>query len=82
MNAPPSSHPPPPTPQGAKVDLLDNNKNTALHYAAGYGQAESVKMLLERCAQPSGARGWFRASGTPFRVQRVEGVCVAAACRL
>jgi ankyrin repeat protein len=30
------------------VDLLDANKNTPLHYAAGYGQAESVKLLLER----------------------------------
>lgn len=33
---------------GASVDLLDANKNTPLHYAAGYGQAESVKLLLER----------------------------------
>ncbi|KIY99706.1 Ankyrin repeat domain-containing protein 2 [Monoraphidium neglectum] len=32
---------------GASVDLLDNNKNTALHYAAGYGQAESVRLLLD-----------------------------------
>lgn len=34
---------------GAKLDLVDNNKNTALHYAAGYGQADGVKLLLERC---------------------------------
>ena len=32
----------------AALDIVDNNKNTALHYAAGYGQAESVKILLER----------------------------------
>lgn len=24
-------------------------RNTALHYAAGYGQAETVKLLLDRC---------------------------------
>lgn len=34
----------------AKLDAVDNNKNTALHYAAGYGQAESCKLLVERCA--------------------------------
>lgn len=33
----------------AKLDAVDANQNTALHYAAGYGQAESVKLLLERC---------------------------------
>ncbi len=37
----------------AKLDIVDNNKNTALHYAAGYGQAGSVTLLLERCE-----RGW------------------------
>lgn len=31
----------------AKLDAVDNNKNTALHYAAGYGQADSCKMLVE-----------------------------------
>lgn len=33
----------------AALDIIDNNQNTPLHYAAGYGQAESVKLLLERC---------------------------------
>jgi ankyrin repeat protein len=34
---------------GADVDASDNNKNTALHYAAGYGQDEGVKLLLKQC---------------------------------
>jgi len=34
---------------GADVDSSDNNKNTALHYAAGYGQDEGVKLLLKQC---------------------------------
>jgi ankyrin repeat protein len=33
----------------AKLDAVDTNQNTALHYAAGYGQVESVKILLKRC---------------------------------
>ncbi len=33
---------------GAKLDALDNNQNTPLHYAAGYGQAESCRMLIEK----------------------------------
>lgn len=33
---------------GAKLDQKDNNQNTALHYAAGYGQVESVKLLIDR----------------------------------
>jgi ankyrin repeat protein len=32
----------------AKLDAVDNNKNTALHYAAGYGQAESCRILLKQ----------------------------------
>lgn len=36
----------PTSPSGAKLDLTDNNQNTALHYAAGYGQAESVRLLV------------------------------------
>ncbi len=32
----------------AKLDAKDANSNTALHYAAGYGQAEAVKLLLEK----------------------------------
>jgi hypothetical protein len=33
---------------GAKLDLVDNNQNTALHYAAGYGQVDTVKLLIDR----------------------------------
>lgn len=35
---------------GAKVDALDKNKNTALHYAAGYGRKDCVALLLENGA--------------------------------
>lgn len=35
---------------GANVDSLDKNKNTALHYAAGYGRKECVSLLLENGA--------------------------------
>ena len=35
---------------GADVNASDNNKNTALHYAAGYGQDDGVKLLLKQCA--------------------------------
>ncbi|CAN1156446.1 Ankyrin repeat domain-containing protein 2B, partial [Linum perenne] len=35
---------------GAQVDALDKNKNTALHYAAGYGRKECVALLLENGA--------------------------------
>ncbi|GFS37015.1 ankyrin repeat-containing 2B [Actinidia rufa] len=35
---------------GAMVDALDKNKNTALHYAAGYGRKECVALLLEHGA--------------------------------
>lgn len=35
---------------GAGVDALDKNKNTALHYAAGYGRKECVKLLLKNGA--------------------------------
>lgn len=35
---------------GALVDALDKNKNTALHYAAGYGRKECVELLLENGA--------------------------------
>ena len=34
----------------AEVDVADTNDNTALHYAAGYGQADGVKLLLKQCA--------------------------------
>jgi ankyrin repeat protein len=32
----------------AKLDAVDKNQNTALHYAAGYGQAEACKLLVDR----------------------------------
>lgn len=35
----------------ADVDIKDSNQNTPLHYAAGYGQADSVKLLLDRWAK-------------------------------
>jgi len=35
---------------GAAVDAADNNQNTALHYAAGYGQDEGVALLLQHNA--------------------------------
>lgn len=35
---------------GAKADALDNNKNTPLHYAAGYGRKDCVELLLKNGA--------------------------------
>ncbi|RZR75904.1 hypothetical protein BHM03_00000486 [Ensete ventricosum] len=35
---------------GATVNVLDKNKNTPLHYAAGYGRKECVALLLEHGA--------------------------------
>lgn len=35
---------------GAKVDALDKNKNTPLHYAAGYGRKDCVELLLKNGA--------------------------------
>lgn len=35
---------------GVTVDALDKNKNTALHYAAGYGRKECVALLLKHGA--------------------------------
>ncbi|MBA0820807.1 hypothetical protein Gohar_019660 [Gossypium harknessii] len=35
---------------GAAVDALDKNKNTALHYAAGYGRKDCVALLLKNGA--------------------------------
>ena len=35
---------------GAAVDALDKNKNTALHYASGYGRKECVALLLDNGA--------------------------------
>lgn len=34
---------------GANIDAVDDNRNTPLHYSAGYGQAECVELLLKRC---------------------------------
>jgi ankyrin repeat protein len=33
---------------GADANARDDNQNTALHYAAGYGNVESATALLER----------------------------------
>jgi ankyrin repeat protein len=35
---------------GAAVDAVDKNKNTPLHYAAGYGRKECVDLLLKHGA--------------------------------
>jgi ankyrin repeat protein len=35
---------------GAAVDAVDKNKNTALHYAAGYGRKDCVALLLDHGA--------------------------------
>ena len=32
------------------VDALDNQKNTPLHYAAGYGQKDAVEALVKNGA--------------------------------
>lgn len=33
---------------GADVNAVDANENTSLHYAAGYGNQEAAKLLLEK----------------------------------
>ena len=33
---------------GADVDALDSNENTALHYAAGYGNVEAATLLMDK----------------------------------
>lgn len=33
---------------GADVNVVDSNENSALHYAAGYGNVEAARLLLER----------------------------------
>ena len=35
---------------GAAIDAQDRNKNTPLHYAAGYGRTECVVLLLKNGA--------------------------------
>jgi ankyrin repeat protein len=56
---------------GADMNAVDHNKNTSLHYAAGYGQAECVALLLKKCASfsatpPRALRACaFRACGRP-----------------
>lgn len=34
----------------AKVNLLDDNRKTALHYASEYGYTDVVKLLIDSCA--------------------------------
>ena len=54
LTLPPARHPsPPPCPQvlleaGADVNALDVNENTALHYAAGYGNMDSAQLLMDK----------------------------------
>ena len=36
----------------ADIEAMDNNNNTALHYAAGYGQEASTQLLLKQYAIP------------------------------
>jgi ankyrin repeat protein len=39
--------------KGADVNAVDNNRNSALHYAAGYNAAEACTLLLENGADVS-----------------------------
>ena len=38
---------------GADIDAVDENKNTAAHYSAGYGNVESVSLLKKKGADLS-----------------------------
>ena len=42
---------------GADIEATDNNKNTALHYAAGYGEEDSLHLLLKQCAPAPALNG-------------------------
>lgn len=35
---------------GADANAKDENANTALHYAAGYGNSDAAALLLDQCA--------------------------------
>ena len=45
---------------GADINARDENDNTALHYAAGYGVLDASRLLLDRWAPPLGwlVGGW------------------------
>lgn len=40
---------------GAEVNAVDANDNSALHYAAGYGNVEAAQLLLAKCVGPGAA---------------------------
>lgn len=58
----------------AEVDVADTNDNTALHYAAGYGQADGVKLLLKQCAPE------HRLPASPLRRTCKSCACTVDAC--
>lgn len=58
----------------AEVDVADTNDNTALHYAAGYGQADGVKLLLKQCAPE------HRLPASPLRHTCESPACMVGAC--
>lgn len=67
----------------AKLDAVDNNQNTALHYAAGYGQAEACKLLVEKCVLlflPSGSIHQCASLGQQHMDMFLQ-LCASAECR-
>lgn len=43
--------------EGASVALTDRQGNTALHYAAGYGRVDALRMLLDAGANAAEVNG-------------------------
>lgn len=43
--------------EGASVKLMDHQGNTALHYAAGYGRVDALRMLLDAGANAAEVNG-------------------------
>lgn len=43
--------------EGASVQLVDRQGNTALHYAAGYGRVDALRMLLDAGANAAEVNG-------------------------
>lgn len=54
---------------GADVNAVDANENSALHYAAGYGNLEAAQLLLDKCAWAGG--GWCRCGWGALRCSSV-----------